>query len=112
MVGILCVTGFSTALLYAFGYFFRRLIGSVYISPDQELVKISHLTFFGNRQDRILNIADIAPLADYNENMNDIFLRVNPTFMSKDTLQESLYLSLRFGGIINKEQFKHIFGIA
>ncbi|KAH9405467.1 hypothetical protein TYRP_001318 [Tyrophagus putrescentiae] len=57
-----------------------------------------------------LDIADIAPLADYNEDMNSIFLRVNPTFLSKDTLQESLYISLRFGGIINRQKFAHIFG--
>lgn len=110
MLSILSITCFSTALLYSFGHMFRRLIGSIYISPDGNLVRISHLTFFGNRQETVVQLCDIAPLVDSNPNMRDIFLRVTATDLTNDALKHPLYLSLRFGGIVDREKFMQVFG--
>ena len=102
---------FSLSLLYGFGQIFRRLIGSIYISEDGEHVRISHLTFFGNRQESYFKKDSILPLKDSNGDVSDIFLRVS--FFdetSGSVVKESLYLSLRSGGILDKEKFENIFG--
>ncbi|KAI2810976.1 hypothetical protein BLOT_002146 [Blomia tropicalis] len=100
---------FSLILLYGFGHLFRRLIGSIYLSKDGKSVRISHLTFFGNRQETIVDLNEITPLTDSNININDLFLKVTSDELK--SIERPLYMSLRFGGIIDRQGFAKIFGV-
>lgn len=105
------ISVFSLAVLYLFGNVFRHLIGTVYVSKqDSSKICISHLTFFGNRNDIVRNIDDIVPLSDVNMNMNDIFLRVCPDQESIRAIRKSLFLSTKYGGILDRKQFVNVFG--
>jgi len=110
MLVFLGTSTFSTITFYAFGQLFRRLIGSIFISPDQKFVRISHLTFFGNRQETVVYLYELKPLCDSNPNMNDIFLKVSPIDKNVEPLKHSLFLSLKYGGIVDLDKFKQIFG--
>ncbi|KAH7638437.1 hypothetical protein HUG17_2470 [Dermatophagoides farinae] len=102
------ISAFSLTLLYGFGQIFRRLIGSIYVSPEKNLVRISHLTFFGNRVEKILPRDNLLLLSDSNANLNDLLLRVSP--MDQNELKDSLYICLKYGGILDVEKFANVFG--
>ena len=105
---IMGISTFSTALMYIFGQVFRRLIGSIYISSNHKFVRLSHLTFFGNRQESVVPIDLIYPLIETNPNIDDIFLRVSGE--NSTQLKNSLFLTLKYGGILDEEKFEQIFG--
>ncbi|KAM6319947.1 transmembrane protein 186 isoform 2-T2 [Podargus strigoides] len=42
---------FAGVMLYGMSYFFRRIIGLIYLSGTGRTVKVSHLTFWGRRND-------------------------------------------------------------
>lgn len=102
------LSGFSLALMYGFGQLFRLLIGSIYVSPDSNLVRISHLTFFGNRAEVIVPINDILKLEDANQNLNDLFLQVKMLNAQKNN---TLYICLKYGGILDRNKFAYVFGV-
>lgn len=94
--------------MYGFGQLFRLLIGSIYVSPDNNLVRISHLTFFGNRAELIVPVDDILKLDDVNKNLNDHLLQVKMLNIQKNN---TLFLCLKYGGISDRDKFAHIFGV-
>ncbi|OTF69022.1 hypothetical protein BLA29_008108 [Euroglyphus maynei] len=100
---------FSLALIYGFGQIFRRLIGSIYVLPDKNLVRISHLTFFGNRCEKIIPRDDLLLLSDSNANLNELLLLVSQ-LNNHNEWKDSLYICLKFGGILDVEKFTNIFG--
>ena len=96
---------FSTLALYIIGNLFRCFVGRVYISEDLKYVRFSHLTFFGNRLDDDIEKDDIVPLMDSNDRLNDWYCAIEQ--YSNNSM---LYMSLKFGGIIDRDLFEKIFG--
>lgn len=96
---------FSIVALYGFGQVFRRVIGSVYLSPDEKLVRISHLSFFGNRKEKICSLGSVHNLTDTNPDLEQIFLQVE--LQDPRTIY---YFTLKYGGIMDYEKFEKIFG--
>ncbi|XP_063853665.1 transmembrane protein 186-like [Scylla paramamosain] len=90
----LAVGTLALGMLGIMGEAFRRVIGILYLSDDEQLVKISHLSFFGRRIDVVLPIQDIVPLSDSGERVSDAFF----------------VLSLRFGGVVDASGFEKVFG--
>ncbi|KAG8191156.1 hypothetical protein JTE90_016669 [Oedothorax gibbosus] len=105
-VGIVtgCAVLASTTLFLMSGYF-RRLIGIIAISEDEKTVKISHLTFWGRRNDVSVPSEDIIPLGDGDCNANDVYVKVR-----RYSSAESLYLTLKFGKIMDISKFELVFG--
>lgn len=99
------VASFTCLSLYAITLFFKRLIGIIYIDKDQKLLKIAHLTFWGGRNDIIVPVDKIIPLTDCDNNPADIFVKLVRT-----NSDESLYMTLRFGKILDEDVFKKVFG--
>ena len=58
---------FSLLLLAVMGNISQRIIGIAYYDLNKpDIIRISHLTFFGRRQNTILKLNDISPLSDSN----------------------------------------------
>lgn len=94
----------ALSVLYALGEFFRRLIGIMYLSDDQTVVKVSHLTFWGRRNDLLIPVSDIVPLQDYGEH-KDVVQKFR-----RFSTKKYLLFSTKFGKILNLEMFEAVFG--
>ena len=105
-MAVIGASALALTMLYIATNFFQRVIGLVAISSDQKLVRLSHLTFFGGRNDVIVPVNDIVPLSDIDERSDDIFVKVR-RYSTSDTL----YMTLCYGRIENAENFKQVFGI-
>jgi len=105
-VGIIATSTLALTMLYVFTNFFQRVVGLVALSSDEKLVRLSHLTFFGGRNDVVVPVDDIVPLSDTSEISNDIFVKVR-RYSTTDTL----YMSLLYGHVENAKTFQKIFGI-
>jgi len=104
-ISVFAISTFAMVMLYIFANFFQRVVGLVAISNDKELVRLSHLTFFGGRNDVIVPVGDIVPLSDTNEMWADIFVKVR-RYSTTDTL----YMSLMLGEVEHAESFQKVFG--
>lgn len=99
--------GLAFVMLFVMGEIFRRTVGHIYFSASKDTVKVSHLTFWGNRKDIIIPIDDLVPIADTSDIPSDIYVHLLRFSNPKD----SLYLFLRFGGIRNVEKFTYALGL-
>ncbi|XP_014777237.1 transmembrane protein 186 [Octopus bimaculoides] len=95
----------ACAMLYAFSFYLWRLVGIIAYNSVEDLVKVSHLTFWGGRKDIFLHVKSIIPLSDMSDNPNDIFVK----FQQYDN-EEVLFLVLKFGGIKDMEKFQLVLG--
>jgi uncharacterized membrane protein len=68
------MTGFSCAMLFIMSHFFRRLVGLMSLNEAEDTVKVSHLTFWGKRNDLFIPVDEIVPLADLGYELSDIFI--------------------------------------
>lgn len=96
---------FALVMLYAMSFFMRRIIGAMYMHRDGNLIKVSHLTFWGNRCDFTLPIVDVVPLIEGSNKAGEVMKKLE-RYSTKDVL----YFTLRFGRIRNLEAFEDVFG--
>lgn len=75
---------------------FRNLIGFLYISEDNKLIKIASLDFWGQRKDRIIDADDWIPLYDMPPKFTDQLYRTPK--LSDGTKYK---LVMKYGKIIN-----------
>lgn len=101
--GIAC---FALAMLYWMSYFFRRLVGILYVNESGTMLRVAHLTFWGRRQDTYYDVSDMVPLTESKDQAQDMFVRIQQ-YSGKQTF----YLTLRYGRILDKERFSQVFGI-
>jgi hypothetical protein len=64
---------FALIMLYAISRETVRVVGRMYLSKDENRIMISHLNFFGKRQDFELNTEEIEPIASIDEINQTIF---------------------------------------
>jgi len=105
-LGVGAVSTLALVMLYIFANFFQRVVGLVAISDDRKLVRLSHLTFFGGRNDVIVPVDDIVSLSDIDERAGDAFVKIR-RYSTSDTL----YVTLLYGQIENAETFRQVFGV-
>lgn len=103
---VFAISTLALTMLYIAAYFFQRVVGLVAVSGDEQVVRLSHLTFFGGRNDVFAPVDDIVPLNDISENSNDVFVKVR-RYSTTDTL----YMSLLYGHIESARSFQRVFGI-
>lgn len=97
---------FACTTLYLLSYYFRRLIGVMLLSEDEESVEISHLTFWGRKNDIVVSVQDIVPLAESGCNPSDIYIK-----LKRFSCDDKLYFTIKFGKILDKEKFEKVFGV-
>ncbi|XP_069726364.1 transmembrane protein 186 [Phaenicophaeus curvirostris] len=96
---------FAGAMLYSMSYFFRRIIGLIYLSETGRTVKVAHLTFWGKRNDIYCPIETVMTLDEAGDSKRELLLQFR-RYNSKDIL----YFTIRFGQIVDRQKFTHIFG--
>ena len=99
------VTLFAGVMLYVMSHYFRRLIGLMAVNENRDTVKVSHLTFWGKRNDLFVPVKEIVPISDMADKPDDIYVK----FCRYGT-NEYLYYSLRHGLIMDKEVFQDVLG--
>ncbi|XP_058706058.1 transmembrane protein 186 isoform X2 [Poecile atricapillus] len=96
---------FAGAMLYGMSYFFRRIIGLIYLSETGQTVRVAHLTFWGRRNDIYCPIETVVTLDEVGDRKDELlhqFKRSNST--------DTLYFTIKYGQIVDKEKFTQIFG--
>lgn len=102
MSGISC---FTLAMLCWMSYFFRRLVGFMYVNESGTVLQVAHLSFWGWRQDTFCDVSDIIPLSESKEHARDLLVRIKQ-YSGKQTF----YVTLRYGQILDRERFSQVFG--
>lgn len=107
----------SAGLIYV-GDYARKIICRVYISEDGQYVRIARLSFFGNRRDMVLPRSIITPLSETNIRAETLMLTVK--LRRPDTIdfdydnwefyESKFYMTVAFGGILDRAKFNHVFG--
>ncbi|XP_003478203.3 transmembrane protein 186 isoform X2 [Cavia porcellus] len=99
------IAGFALAMLCWMSYFFRRLVGILYVNESGTMLRVAHLTFWGWRQDSYCPVADVVPLTETQEKPQDVL-----TCIQQYSGKQTFYLSLRYGRIVDRERFTQVFG--
>ena len=96
---------FSCAALYAVSGYTRNFIGVMALNESRNVLRVSHLTFWGGRREIYAPVDDVVPIADAGEDPSEMYMKF--TRYSNNT---TLYYSVRFGGVESVESFRRVFG--
>ncbi|XP_039289741.1 transmembrane protein 186 [Nilaparvata lugens] len=92
--------------LQVFSYGSQRLIGFIYLNKENDQVKISYITYMGNREDIVLPIESIMSFSDMPVTPFDYLYKKVRTFDSNTVYK----IDVRFGEILDDDGFKLVFG--
>lgn len=98
-------SAFACTMLYVAGNLFSRVIGFIYIDPQQQQVKIAHLNFWGNREEEIVDISDIMPVSDTNDRLSTPFIRIERL----SEIGRVYYVTTRYGDVKDRDAFEEVF---
>jgi len=106
------VLGCSSFTLLFFGEFLRRTLGFVYLSEDESRVRISRISFFGNRRNFELDLVDIDPLTETGVEVKSEVWKVNldPDCPTAKKLGRTFYVVGGAKSVVNPQKFNTIFG--
>ncbi|KFV60848.1 Transmembrane protein 186, partial [Tyto alba] len=96
---------FAGAMLYGMSYFFRRIIGLIYLSETGHTVRVAHLTFWGRRKDIYCPIETVMTLDEVGDSKGELLLQ----FKRYNSI-DILYFTIKFGQIVDRQKFAQIFG--
>ncbi|XP_051652304.1 transmembrane protein 186 [Manacus candei] len=96
---------FAGAMLYGMSYFFRRIIGFIYLSETGQTVRVAHLTFWGRRNDIYCPIETVVTLDEVGDRKGELLLQ-----FKRHNSTDTLYFTVKYGQIVDKEKFTQIFG--
>ena len=99
------VATFALFMLYAMSFYLRRVIGAMYLHRDGDLVKISHLTFWGKRQDMLVPVEDIVPLGEGSNRTGEVLMK-----FERYSTRDVFYFTPRFGYFVDPNAFLKVFG--
>ncbi|XP_068764699.1 transmembrane protein 186 isoform X2 [Struthio camelus] len=66
---------FAGGMLYGMSYFFRRIIGLIYLNETGSTVKVAHLTFWGRRKDILCPTEMVMTLGDVGDGKEELLLQ-------------------------------------
>ncbi|CAI2736692.1 unnamed protein product [Schistosoma spindalis] len=107
---------FSLCSLIIFSWLSIKIVGVVSIHGESGLVRIGHLTFWGKRQNTILNSGQIVPPSDLNETPEKkSYVRIgiidaNSNSTKRLGIERTFLLTKATSEILDREKFKQIFG--
>ncbi|XP_041822703.1 transmembrane protein 186 [Chelmon rostratus] len=96
---------FAGVMLYTASHFFRRVVGMMYLNPSQTTLKVSHLTFWGRRQDIYLPVSDVMTIGDTGDPAKETILK-----LKRYSSPQTFYFSTHFGRVVDKQGFQKVFG--
>ncbi|XP_032385493.1 transmembrane protein 186 [Etheostoma spectabile] len=96
---------FAGVMLYTASHFFRRVVGMMYLDPSQTTLKVSHLTFWGRRQDIYMPVSDVMTIGDTGDSVNETIVK-----LKRYSCPETFYFSINFGRVVDKQGFEKVFG--
>ncbi|KAM4751212.1 transmembrane protein 186 [Anableps anableps] len=96
---------FAGVMLYIASQLFRRVVGMMYLDPSRTTLKVSHLTFWGKRQDIYLPVSDVMTIGDTGDSATETVLK-----LKRYSSPETFYFSTRFGRVMDKKGFEEVFG--
>lgn len=70
------ISSFAAIMLFTISQFCQRFIGLAAINPPMDTVRLSHLTFWGQRNDVFVSLEDLIPPTDIGEDSSDLFFKV------------------------------------
>jgi len=100
-----CLGAFAATMLYVMGEFFRRFVGFLYLRRDSQVLKVAHLTFWGGRRDQLMPVSDVMPFSELPDLASDVYFKLR-----RYSSPETFNVSLRFGGVTNREKLEAVFG--
>ena len=106
MMAVVGVSGFAGVMLYTMSTLFRRFVGILSLNETSSFIRISHLTFWGNREDIVYPVEQVVPLSELPDNPRDAFVRLK----LYDT-DEVYYYIIRHGGVLDYKKFELVFGL-
>ncbi|NXL83495.1 TM186 protein, partial [Alectura lathami] len=96
---------FAGVMLYGMSYFFRRIIGLIYLSETGRTVRVAHLTFWGRRNDIYCPVETVMTLDEVGDAKGELLLQFK-RYNSTDIL----YFTIKYGQIVDRQKFMQIFG--
>ncbi|KAM6299225.1 transmembrane protein 186 [Aegotheles albertisi] len=96
---------FAGAMLYGMSYFFRRIIGLIYLSETSRTVRVAHLTFWGRRKDIYCPLETVMTLDEVGDSKGELLLQ-----FKRCNTTDILYFTIKFGQIVDRQKFAQIFG--
>ncbi|XP_040295719.1 transmembrane protein 186 [Bufo bufo] len=96
---------FAGIMLYGLSSYLRRIIGMLYVNDNLTTVKVSHITFWGNRKNIFVPINDVKQLSETGDGKREI-LRQFARYSKPDIL----YFSTQYGYVLDREKFTLVFG--
>ncbi|XP_075687435.1 transmembrane protein 186 isoform X3 [Rhinoderma darwinii] len=96
---------FAGVMLYGLSYYLRRIIGMLYVDDNLTTLKVSYLTFWGNRKDIFVPIDDVKQFSETGDGEQET-LRQFARYSKPDLL----YFTTRYGYVLDREKFTSVFG--
>ncbi|XP_078690827.1 transmembrane protein 186-like [Branchiostoma floridae x Branchiostoma belcheri] len=96
---------FSTVMLYVMSNYLRKFIGFISINQSGDTVRLSHLNFWGRREEMYVDVSNVVPMTETGDRQGEVF--------RKFKLYDSsliMYYTLRFGQIADKEKLGKVLG--
>ncbi|XP_062402093.1 transmembrane protein 186 [Sardina pilchardus] len=99
------IAAFAAVMLYSISNFSRRVVGRMYLDSSGTTLKVSHLTFWGRRNDVYMPVDDIMTLGDVGDSPKETIL-----YLKRYSTKKKMYYSTRFGRVVDRRGFQKVFG--
>lgn len=103
---LLSLMASATVVLFLTGFVSERIVGMMYVNKDCTKLRVGRLNFWGRRQDHVYDVKDVAHFADSGQTWGSWYVELH-RFSSPN---DPLIVSLKHGGIVDKELFSKVFG--
>lgn len=99
------VAGFAAVMLYSISHFARRVVGRMYLDSSETTLKVSHLTFWGRRNDLYMPVNDVMTFGDVGDSPKETIF-----YLKRYSTKDIMYFSTRLGRVVDKRGFEKVFG--
>lgn len=96
---------FAGVMLYTASHFFRRVVGMMYLDSSETTLKVSHLTFWGKRNDIYLPVSDVMTISDTGDSTKEIIMKLR-----RYSSAQTMYFSTHYGRVVDEQRFQRVFG--
>ena len=102
----LSISLFACGMLFVVSGLTQRVVGVLSFNEKQDIVRISHLNFFGSRSETFVDVRKVVPLSELPDDPSDLYVR-----LIVEGAKEPFYVSIRYARDIKKEPFQKLLGI-
>lgn len=99
------IAAFAAVMLYTISLFARRVVGRMYLDSSGTTLKVSHLTFWGRRNDLYIPVDDVMTFGDVGDSPNETIF-----YLKRFSTKDIMYFSTRLGRVVDKTGFEKVFG--